>query len=315
MSAGSRLLMLGLQGSGKTSFLAALWHLVEAAELPASLTAPTLQPNREYLNRIRDNWLRFQEVGRTPLRVDESFSLILRDSITNGLIDVSIPDLSGESLRLQWALRKATVGFADRCQTAVGAFLFIHPESVRRPLRIPPNEAPAPVNGPDGRTNMMSQSNTQPNDDPQLATHWTAEAAPTQVQLVELLQFASYLRHPEIAFRISVVISAWDLIRTPIVPIAWLERRLPLLFQFLTANSDVVPFRVFGVSALGGNLEADRELLQRERVPSRRIRVVDDAVESHHDLTAPLRFLLDLDNVKVNKGATESTHDSEKRVT
>src|SRR5262245_47185005 len=108
MFPGSRLILLGLRGSGKTTYLAALWHLLEAAEIPTQLTVDVLQPHREYLNKVRDEWLSFKELGRTSIRGTETVSLTLRDTITGVPTEITLPDISGELFRLQWAMRKAT---------------------------------------------------------------------------------------------------------------------------------------------------------------------------------------------------------------
>jgi hypothetical protein len=92
-----------------------------------------------------------------------------------------------------------------------------------------------------------------------------------------------------------VIVSAWDLIKDPVLPSSWLEGRFPLLSQFLVANSNVMPFRVYGISALGGDLQKDLHRLQTVSVPSRRIKVVENILEPHSDITSPIRFLLKLD--------------------
>jgi hypothetical protein len=279
MSNGSRLLLLGLKGSGKTSYLAALWHLIEARELPASLVAAELQPNREYLNRIRDSWLRFQQVGRTSLRLQEEFTLILKEMSTTKTINITLPDLSGESLRFQWALKKATKRYVEFAKQASGLLLFIHPDSVKR---MPLIEA------------AKEEASSKPTGE-QAVVQWSAELSPTQVQLVELLQIAYYLRIPNEVQRVSIIISAWDQITNAITPRSWLEKRLPLLFQFLRANEDRNPYQVYGVSALGGDLQQDLDKLRGLALPTARIRLVDDSSAEGHDLTIPLRFLLGLD--------------------
>jgi len=216
MSNGSRLLLIGLRGSGKTSYLAALWHLVEAGEIPASLTAVQLQPNREYLNRIRDSWLRFQELGRTPIREQQTVSLLLRDSTKGSLIDIALPDLSGESFRLQWTLRKATRHYVSFAENASGMLLFIHPDEVKRSALIPIAE-------------KVSEQNRKDASVPDYGKPWTPDLSPTQVQLVEILQFVEWIRTLERPSRVAVVISAWDLVRDPVLPVAWLENRVPIL--------------------------------------------------------------------------------------
>jgi hypothetical protein len=294
MSSGSRLLLIGLRGSGKTSYLAALWHLIEAGELPTALIASQLQPDREYLNRIRDNWLKFEEVGRTSLRGQELVSLLLMDSRTRSTIDITLPDLSGELFRLQWITRRATRSYADFAADSPGVLLFIHPTTVAKAARISvdtcdsdssPERSSAPSSAELDQTRLVASRSTE----------WSPDLAPTQVQLVELLQFVAHLRSAAKPHRIAIVLSAWDLVRDSILPISWLESHLPLLSQFLVGNANTVPFRVYGISALGGDLEKDLSRLQEQAVPSRRIRVVERKLESHGDLTAPIRFLLGLD--------------------
>lgn len=59
-------LMIGLPQTGKTTFLAALWHVVKNLhEVPGALSLKKLQGDQEHLNRICDNWLEFKQVART----------------------------------------------------------------------------------------------------------------------------------------------------------------------------------------------------------------------------------------------------------
>jgi len=295
MSSGSRLLLIGLRGSGKTSYLAALWHLIEAGELPTALLSSQLQPDRTYLNQIRESWLKFEEVGRTSLRGQEIASLLLRDARTGANIDVTVPDLSGEFFRLQWATRRATRQYAAFAAESSGMLLFIHPATIKTAPRIPLAAATLDLTGQLVHPSAISASATDVPITGPYSTEWSSNLSSTQVQLVELLQFVSHLRYETKSIRLAVIVSAWDLIRGPILPTSWLESHLPLLSQFLDANADTVPFRVFGISALGGDLQKDMQRLQDEAVPSRRIKVIDNKLESHGDLTAPIRFLLDLD--------------------
>jgi double-GTPase-like protein len=281
MSDGSRLLLLGLKGSGKTSYLAALWHLLEASELPSLLTIDALQPDREYLNQIRNNWLAFKEVGRTSIRTVQSVSLALRDKSINKKIDLTVPDLSGESFRLQWSMRKATRAYVDYVNECSGMLLFVHPETVERiPLIAPSDEIRKSAPSEKGRP-------------------WTPEQTPTPVQLVELIQFVLHLRKLTAPLPIAIIISAWDLIKDPILPAAWVDSRLSLLSQFLRANVQDLSFRAYGVSALGGDLQKDRAELLSESTPARRAKIVERSLKSDNDLTAPLRFVLGLESSSI----------------
>jgi adenylate kinase len=57
---------MGLPGSGKTTFLAALWHLVSEKELPCKLTYVSLQTdNIEHLHEIASQWRAAKTQERT----------------------------------------------------------------------------------------------------------------------------------------------------------------------------------------------------------------------------------------------------------
>lgn len=275
-SVDSKLLLLGLRSSGKTSFLAALWHLVEANEIHSSLIAPNLQPDRTHLNYIRAKWLRFEEMDRTTLRSFDTVSLELTDKDTNGQVFLSVPDISGEQFSRQWITRETTKKLADYMKHTTGILLFIHPLNLQNAQQIP--------------------ALTEPHADKEtLETQikeWSPDLSPIQVQLVELIQFAQALRVIPTQLRISVIVSAWDTVPERTLPISWLENQMPLLFQFLNANLETSPFRIYGVSALGGDLKKDREKLERLETPSTRITVISSSLKPDHDLTAPIRFLL-----------------------
>ncbi len=305
MSTGSRLLLVGLRGSGKTSYLAALWHLVESGECPTALVCPKLQPDREYLNGIRDRWLRLVQVGRTSLRTPATVSLHLADAATSSNIALTVPDLSGELFRLQWATRKATIHYASFASECSGLVLFVHPDGVKRTPRIPIPADSTSIHDeqvgahgvtPVGLVEMGEATIEQTNP-------WTPDQTSTQIQLVELLQFVYFLQTATTRPRVAIIISAWDLVREAVLPISWVERRLPLLHQFLVANADSVLFRVYGVSAVGGDLEKDIVRLRDEPFPSKRIKVVDQTLESNHDLTAPIRFALGLADKQLATGS------------
>jgi hypothetical protein len=132
MSSNSNLLMVGLKGSGKTSYLAALWHYLESAEIQDQISVPQLQPDRDYLNSIRNSWLSLKPLERTSLRTRSNASLRLQDKKSGAQIDLTIPDLSGESYRLQWFTRKAPLSYVQFAQKCNGAFLFLHPNDFKR---------------------------------------------------------------------------------------------------------------------------------------------------------------------------------------
>ena len=283
MSVESNYLMLGLKGSGKTTFLAALWHYLESAEVDDSLRLPRLQPYRDYLNSIRSTWLSLGPANRTSLRASNTATLSLEHKKTGCQFDIVLPDLSGESFRLQWATRRATTSFSDFASKCSGVFLFVHPSSFQRTHAIKPLEADS------------NDPTTEGHEDPiPLSVTWTPDQSSTQVQLVDLLQILFGLREELHNLRLAVIVSAWDLINPALTPAGWLDRRLPLLSQFIRSNGDWMSAEIFGVSAQGGDLEKDRNKLLDATSPSMRCFAVSGNGSGSIPITAPLQFLLDI---------------------
>jgi GTPase SAR1 family protein len=282
MSGDSKFLMLGLRGSGKTTFLAALWHFIESGEIDDRLSIPSLQPDRDYLNNARNSWLALKPVGRTSMRSTNNVSLTLVDKKLNAKIDMSLPDLSGESFRLQWVTRKAPKTYVEFAQGCDGVFLFVHPNEVARTHVIKPlTVEQQPIEDEETGSAIPASAN------------WTPAQSSTQVQLVDVLQLLMRMREKEAKMRVAVIVSAWDVIRAKIPPAVWLERRLPLLSQLIRANPDRMASDVFGVSAQGGDLTADRASLLRASVPSSRCYAVQGSSLDKTSIAAPLQFLLD----------------------
>lgn len=124
---------------------------------------------------------------------------------------------------------------------------------------------------------------------------WSIEKLPTQVALVELLQFA--LENVARKMRMAVVISAWDLVEKASftgTPHEYLKRELPLLRQFLDSNDDRLEHTVFGVSAQGGDItvEEQKNALLGFDDALKRIKVLHGS-ESSRDITRPIAWLLE----------------------
>ncbi len=270
---GRSILLLGFKGSGKTTLLAALWHLLEAQEIRSELLTPTLQPDREHLNAIRQRWLELQRMERTGLQQPQIVSVNVEDRQSGVRGSIVFPDISGEVFRIQWEERAASQDYVELAARSQGALLFIHPDGVN----------PSPRIGP-------AAPKTAKDDDHKVIA-WDPKLAPTQVQLVDVVQ--TYLGFAEMRpLRIAVVVSAWDLIDDEgVTPETWFCSRLPLLSQFLTSLADAVKVRYYGVSAQGGELTEAKSKLQSFSKPSERVLVVDET-QRHSDLTAIAKWVM-----------------------
>lgn len=101
-----RYMIVGLPRSGKTTFLAAFWHLINAGEVATKLELDRLVDDHKYLNTIVEAWRRCEEVPRTSMASEQtSLAVHVRQPSTDRRAVLVFPDLSGESFNRQVALR------------------------------------------------------------------------------------------------------------------------------------------------------------------------------------------------------------------
>lgn len=286
-----RHLVIGLPESGKTTFIAAFWHVAESEEVPSALRVKHLTGDRGYLNRLREAWLRCEAVGKTHPAGETVVRMLLEDRASHITSELLLPDIAGETFRDHWVNRRWTKQFDELVMSADGALVFVHPNGITEPLRIETIE---------GHTQELKNAREieAPKPPPSQAAMpsgtssiWDANLAPTQVQLVDLTQFLIWRRGGQ-RLNLAVVVSAWDLVRDGgKSPRDWCAARLPLLGQFLNANPNRLAVEYYGISAQGGELPRDAERLRRLTHASKRIEVVRDDLSASHDVTLPVQRL------------------------
>ena len=281
-------LLIGLPSTGKTTFLAALWYAIQQRQSPTALVLKKLDGESKYLNEIRDAWLAYKPVGRTQFDTEKFVSMWLKRSDSDEEVHLTFPDVSGESFKQQWVSRQITVSY-DKClRSANGGILFIHPNSVTLPLRIAEVDDLASLIDDAVAEEVASSPTAAPPSTP-----WDKEKSPTQVQLVELLQFLIRRPHFKPPFRFAIAISAWDLVAASNVsPEDWIAKQLPLFSQFLSSNRKLFEATFYGVSAQGGEYQADDVVALQSKNPARRIEVVGKSIKNRHDITEPLLWLM-----------------------
>jgi hypothetical protein len=310
-----KLLAMGLPRVGKTTFLAAFWHLLTSGEVRDSLVLAELQPSRDHLNTIATLWRRWKEIPRTTLPKERVVTVNVTLPGQDQVFELAVPDASGEAFTRIFETRHCSREFEDLAIQSRELLLFLHPKQAVPPQRIDlevdklsddldnlldmiagvPNSAAEATVGV-GVDEAASGGDTQSAaieemQAPSEILEWNAKYSAYQAKLVDLLQTASRLRCAKPA-RLAIVISAWDRCeKEKLKPEAWIKARLPLLYQYLVANADVCEFAVFGVSAQGAELKSPGELLDTIRA-SDRIKVVRGPRESK-DLTLPIQFLLE----------------------
>lgn len=278
--------VLGLPSSGKTTYLAALRHILTANEVAVGLKLVNLRGEGiEHLHMLVDRWLRAQAQERTTETKSRTVTMTLSEK-TGEEFELHFPDMAGESFQRMWEKRECDPSVAAQLRSR-GVLLFIHANKYKAPTwvvdEVQQNKALGIVPEP-----------AQP-------VNWKPEHSPTQVQVVDLLQSLQSTALDAGPRRLAIVLSAWDKAAAEgHAPEAYLDRHFPLLRQYLANGiGEGWVWTVFGVSAQGGEYDEEdkppREEAQRMRdvnIPSQRIKVVTEDTESH-DLTRPLTWLLE----------------------
>jgi hypothetical protein len=278
--------IIGLPESGKTTYLAALWHVVTAQDVETLLTLTNpLSGDRTYLNEIAKHWRDAVKQERTLLVGSKTVSMNLKDAAGTAL-RVTFPDVPGEEYRKMWEERECDPVILEFLLVG-GVLLFIHADTIKFPTWLLDEIA---FNERMGIEHSANES-----------MPWAASMAPTQVQLVDLLQL---LRSSPIDIgprKVAVMLSAWDKTEPEgLSPEAFLAEKLPLLDQYLRRGADGWDWSVYGVSAQGGDYDsadpkaekvAEAAELRKRDNASTRVKVVRGNNASH-DLTEPLAWLM-----------------------
>lgn len=283
-AAKKKIAIAGFSDVGKTTLLAALWHVLTSSdEVPGALTLAALPKEAEHLNSLRDKWQSCESVPHTIMASEHILSLELSRADGVHLGTVVLPDLAGETFSAQWTQRQAPGAMAALFEDSCGVLLLVHSTKIHQPERLRDQASVA---------NMLDGGATPPTKSaPQQAIPWQPEESGTDVQLVDLLQCIRFhMGERREQIRLALGVSAWDLVDDA-SPTDWLKRRLPLLQQYLDANSDSIQLRVYGISAQGGAYEKGTEDLLEKLNPSERIKIVGEDCKPH-DVTAPIAWLL-----------------------
>lgn len=287
--------IMGLPASGKTTFLAALWHLVESGETECRLVMDHFHGDFTYLNHIADAWRDFKKVPRTSQTGDTDVTIYLHDRVTGARGTALFPDMAGEVFDLQVEERRCRPEFVKQADAEDGILFFVNSDVKEDGLSIIDLNARLPNNAAvaEAVSAQVSPQELGGVSAPIVTPEWEPKFLPAQVRVVQLL---SDLLRPPFTYRsrkLAFMISAWDLVRDQgHTPEKWLAKNMPLVDQFLRTNGMSFTYQIYGISAQGVRLDDNVAVDSATKiVPSRRVQIVRQDGEGH-DLTAPLVWLM-----------------------
>lgn len=280
---------MGYPSAGKTTFIAALWHSLQQKKTHTKFKLKKYVGNQTYLATLEKDWLTGKEVSRTLLPAqNESLLLTLKDDLNNE-INFSFPDFSGELFNNIYIDREISIELKDMICASDAYVLFISPKTNYEPENI----AALPIDIREEEESLNKE-----------IKYDKIEHDSSVAKIIELLQTVNYLCQNKI-IELSVIVSAWDRVEKYFNnPTEYIEKTLPMLWQFLRGNPQIFNVKYYGVSAQGTELydatlskEKNAEyvellLEQYELNPVERIKVVDEHGSISHDITLPLANLI-----------------------
>jgi hypothetical protein len=277
MSETARVALLGLPSTGKSTYLGALWALIDEPQF-TSLKEVNVRGDRAYVQGLASAVIAAQAIERTHTETEDGLEVEV-DFVGDGPVRLSLADRSGEQLRELVEERHWLPLLEAEADHADAVILFVHPAEVQLPLpsRVSTSvwsdsaypEGQAPDRSPKERDAAEQDSErpvSAPASKPQASSKpagFMNREAATAVKLVDGLENILERARDRWPLPIAVVISAFDLAggRTPE---GWLRSRLPAFLAFLENNPDRLEWAMFGVSAQGGALPDAREELLRK---------------------------------------------------
>lgn len=271
--------IMGLPEAGKTTYLAALWYVLNDTK-DSSLKIKQYTGDHSYLVDISKKWANIEEIPRTKPEFEKQSIELLLVNNQNENVALAFPDLSGESFQHQYEKREVKIEHAEFIKDSSGVLLFIHPDKIKEPWLI--SEVPACLREGKSEEDKRESKPRNPIEDD-----------PTQVQLVELLQFLTYIRSDQ-TIQMCIIISAWDkveAINPEIKPEILIKEKMPLLWQYVKSNPEIFNVTYFGISAQGDELKESEKLLEYTN-PSDRIKVIDKDGNKSKDIALPISWIM-----------------------
>lgn len=234
------IVLLGGPDSGKTNYIGPLWRALD--EGTGALHAAEQPEDINFVLEITDHLF----AGGFAPRSEHSdarrnFEVVVAATKDGPRVRIVVPDISGELWRNAVIDSEIDPDWESELRRADGALLFV---------RVGSDQDVRPLDWVTSRRMLEKLGGEED------------QGLPTQVMLCELIRFLECSlakREDGERPRLSVVVTAWDLVDTGIFqqgPLAYLQREYPLVAGRLT-DLEALNVRIFGLSSVGGDLKHD----------------------------------------------------------
>lgn len=268
----------GLPKAGKTTYIAALWDIIQRRQGDFDLQFTTNPENATYLNEIWEYWVKMENIERSKTPALDDIKINVSRKVDGQEMELSIPDFMGEQFQkiIDRTLPeniKEWIESSDRMLYLINTL-----EDGSKDDMDEEEEA-----NPEGADRQEEREKALP---------LTPERMMDVSQNLMVLKYI--VTHTKMK-KIAIGISAWDKkMGAGQTPEEYLKRRSPVLYNFIKYHFEDVLY--FGVSAQGfdysNKAEKATEMREKARQSNRAFIAYATEETISPDLTRPLNYLI-----------------------
>lgn len=267
----------GLPKAGKTTYIAALWDIIQRRSRDLELQFVTNPDNAIYLNEIWEYWIKMQKIERSKIPVPDDIKINVRRETDGQEMVLNIPDFMGEQFQ-----KIIDHTLPDNIKTWIT-------NSDRMLYLINTLE--------DGnKDDMVGEDDAQDDVDREMERNTALPLGPEKMMdASQNLMVLKYIASQTTMEKVAIGISAWDKkMNENLSPAEYLKRRSPVLYNFIKYHFKNILF--FGVSAQGFDYlnitEKGNEMKEKAKHSNRAFISYDNEKTISADLTRPLNYLI-----------------------
>lgn len=283
--------IFGMPESGKTTFLVSLYRMLVLGEKKTALSLDNKDTIEGFdnINDLVTKLNRCIKFDRTKIGEKNCARLPLCTQ-DGGRVELVLPDISGEVFRDIVKDRRISKKLAESLWKADEILLFINLDTMTDEVFFEMNQNSAMAAVDQEIDTTVQASETAETIEKSSSGKEQKIKHSTQSDLLDLIQCITFMKNQ--LLRMKIIISAWDVVEYNcgnIKPDEYVEREMPIIYQFLTNNSEQILCNFYGMSAQGGDFDNkdDREKLQSGNVYDY-VKVIDHNGNSSYDLTSVL---------------------------
>lgn len=267
----NKCLVVGLQDTGKSSYIAAFWAIERDGNSGHILSFFKRPDNTKYLDEIGNNWLSQEAVNRSSM-LEKELEFSLKHKETSSIIELAIPDFKGERYKrvLQNETPSEIAKWLDECDRVL---FFLPPTSEKvfnEEMGVEPREG----------------------TDIKHAQDFNVDEIEPWIQNLELLK---YIYEEKGDVKISFCVSKWDTLMSKKISVRnWIEQNHLFFYTYIQHHFSNIEF--FGVSAQGldyGKRGPLSEDIVSELTDEGKRAYISSGTDKDYDITKPLAWLLE----------------------